>query len=374
VNGIDDYFASTYGQARAKFREAAVRAGARLGAFEMPFTTGLYGETLATDVAWLGSNAPRGAIMVTAGTHGVEGFAGSGFQCWLLSEGISVAQDDVAVILVHAVNPYGFSHACRVNEYNVDLNRNFIDFAQVPSTSERYEQLHGSILPARWSGEHRSLADEQLEEAWRLLGERGFQDAVCRGQYSHADGLFYGGRAPSWSNHVWRACLANLPQALRIVAHIDLHTGLGPFGLGEIVYTLPMDAPALEIARQWYEDLGMRTAGSAQSVTTPVRGTMNHAVIDAGLQAQTTSISVEFGTVEFRRMFEALRADNWLRQSASATPAEAAGIRREVVECFYPRAAGWKSSVIERCSQVFNRTVAGVVDRLGAGDRDTSGK
>jgi hypothetical protein len=369
-----EYFSKTYSEARSKFHDLAHEASARVRSFSLPLDRGTEGEALAMDVAWLGPAAPRGAIIVTSGTHGVEGYAGSGFQCaFLASRAFTSLRDDVAVVLVHALNPFGFSHVCRVNERNVDLNRNFIDFAQLPA-SPGYDRLHNAIVPREWSGEARASADRFIGDAWETLGERGFQQAVCLGQYTHGDGLFYGGTAPTWSNLTWRVYLESLPRSIEVMAHIDVHTGLGPFGYGEIVYSLPTDRPALALARQWYEDLEFRTAGSKESSATPIGGTMNHAVIEAGLDAEVTSISLEFGTVEFRRMFEALRADNWLRVRAPPGFTDEAQIRNELVSCFCPSDIGWQHAVVERCTQVVERTVLGVEECLRAGRRTLNGK
>ena len=361
-------------EARAKFRDGAVKARAQTSAFGLPFAQGAEGEALSMDVAWLGPQAPRGAVIVTSGTHGVEGFAGSGFQCSFLAErGPAQLPDDVALVLVHAINPFGFSHICRVNELNVDLNRNFVDFQRLHASPD-YDRLHGAIVPREWTGEARLRADRFIDDAWATLGERGFQQAVCRGQYTHADGLFYGGTAPSWSNVTWRKCLASLPRSIEVLAHIDIHTGLGPFGYGEIVYSLPTDSPALELARRWYEGMAFQTTGSSESATTSIGGTMNHAVIEADLEAQATSISLEFGTVEFRRMFEALRADNWLRVCASNSFPDEAQIRRELLSCFYPSDLSWQEAVVDRCNEVLAKTVAGVHEHLASGRRGRNGK
>jgi hypothetical protein len=364
------YFSNTYPEARAKFNEFADKAHARKRSFVLSHARGAAGEQLAMDVAWLGSETPRAAVVVTSGTHGVEGYAGSGFQCFFLAErAVPALQADVAVVLVHALNPFGFSHVCRVNEQNVDLNRNFIDFSRLP-VSRGYERLHSAIVPKEWTGEARARADRAIADAWALLGERGFQQTVCRGQYTHADGLFYGGIGPSWSNIAWRNLLGGLPQSVELVAHIDIHTGLGPFGYGEIVYTLPGDHPALALAADWYWDLEFRTAGSKESAATPIGGTMNQAVIAAETPA-TTSISLEFGTVEFRRMFEALRAENFLRL-CGGLPDEA-DIRQELLRCFYPRDAEWQEAVVGRCHQVLIRTLACVAERLKAGRHAPNG-
>jgi hypothetical protein len=360
-----DFFSQSYSQARARFRDLASSARVRVATFELPVTQGADDEVLTTDIAWLGPQAPRGAVILTSGTHGIEGYAGSAFQCWLLAQrSASWLPGDVAVILVHAINPFGFANGCRVNEHNVDLNRNFIDFSRVLPPSTGYDRLHDAIVPKEWSGETKARADEVIRNAWNDLGERGFQDAVCRGQYSHPDGLFYGGLGPSWSHSVWRNCLADLPRSIELLAHIDVHTGLGPFGYGEVLYTLPVDVPAFTLASEWYEELGLRAAGSRESAATTAGGTINHAVIELQGVRDTMSVSVEFGTVEFRRMFDALRADNWLRLRGPPGFAEAAEIRQELARCFYPADVGWRDSMVERCDQVLTHTLAGVKERL----------
>lgn len=359
------HFSPTYSQARAMFRERASTARAGLTAYELQGIEGLQGEALTCDVAWLGPGSPRAAVIVTSGTHGIEGYTGSGFQSWLLAQNPEQwLPDDTAVILVHAINPFGFSHGLRVNEQNIDLNRNFIDFSQPLPRAAGYDRLHDAIVPQDWEGEARSRADEMIRNAWNELGERGFQEAVCRGQHSHPDGLFYGGIAPSWSHTVWRGYLASLPRSIELLAHVDIHTGLGPFGYGELLYTLPLDVPAFSVAKKWYAGLDLRWAGGQDSAATPVAGTINHAVIELPSVPETMSVSIEFGTVEFQRMFAALRADNWQRQRAPEGYAAATAIRQEIADCFYPDHAGWRDAVMERCNQVLTRTLAGVKQRL----------
>jgi len=364
----NDHFSRSYVEARTRFRDNAVKAGAAVSSSTHPFAKGCDGEPLSTDVAWLGPHNPGGVVIVTSGTHGVEGYAGSGFQCGLLAGGSTAwSRENVGVLLVHAINPFGFSHSCRVNEENIDLNRNFVDFSEpLPKTSAVYERLHDAVVPPEWIGGHKRQADETINEAWAELGERKFQDGVCRGQYTHADGLFYGGRADSWSNATWRACLASLPHSAKYVAHIDLHTGLGSFGYGEILFPLAPDNPSRTWALEWYEDLGLRTAGSNESSATTIAGAMNRAVLDASVGRHCLSVTLEFGTVEFRRMFEALRADNWLRMRAPADFEAAADIRQELLECFYPSDPTWRSAVTERCTQVLTRTVDAMEERLKA--------
>ncbi|MBS80905.1 DUF2817 domain-containing protein, partial [Variovorax sp.] len=125
------HFSGTYVEARAKFLEAARARGAAIESFVNEAHRGALGEELATDVALLGAIDAKKLLLVTSGTHGPEGFCGSGAQVATLHDEDLLArlqQAGVALLLVHAVNPHGFSHLHRTNEDNIDLNRNHIDF------------------------------------------------------------------------------------------------------------------------------------------------------------------------------------------------------------------------------------------------------
>ena len=60
------------------------------------------------------------------------------------------ADRGIALLLIHAVNPFGFSHLKRTNEDNIDLNRNFNDFATPYPDNPVYEQVHDLLVPKAW--------------------------------------------------------------------------------------------------------------------------------------------------------------------------------------------------------------------------------
>ena len=126
---ITKLFSSDYSEARVKFLAACDAASVPVEHFRNP-ETGPNGEPLYTDVAVLGPNDAERVLLLCSGTHGVEGFAGSAIQTGLLSEEITARlPDGVRLVMIHALNPFGFAHLRRVNEDNVDLNRNFVDHA-----------------------------------------------------------------------------------------------------------------------------------------------------------------------------------------------------------------------------------------------------
>lgn len=106
-------FSATYAEARGKFLEAAAGAGAALAAVGHP-ECGPDGGELATDVAWIGSADAAAVLVLVSATHGVEGHCGSGAQIdWLRRGEAARLGPDQAVLLIHAINPYGFATAAR---------------------------------------------------------------------------------------------------------------------------------------------------------------------------------------------------------------------------------------------------------------------
>ena len=72
-------FSTDFSSARTKFVAAAAGVDAMLSTYPYP-AEGPNGEALSTDVAWLGPRTASNVIVTVSGTHGVEGFCGSGAQ------------------------------------------------------------------------------------------------------------------------------------------------------------------------------------------------------------------------------------------------------------------------------------------------------
>ena len=184
------FFRPSYAAARAAFREAAAARGLTIHTHRNP-TAGAEGEDLTTDVALLGPEDARRLMIVLSGTHGAEGFCGSGIQVGWLS-GREPLPADTAILMIHAINPYGFSHVRRVTEDNVDLNRNFVDHGNAKPENPGYEQLRDFICPKEWTeeSERRNLA--ALHAYAQVHGMDALETAVASGQYVDPQGVFYG--------------------------------------------------------------------------------------------------------------------------------------------------------------------------------------
>src|SRR5690348_11297230 len=98
-----DSFSATYAEARDKFVEAAGAAGGALERIANPNRRPDGGD-ISTDVAWFGPRSAEKVLVMVSGTHGAEGFCGSGAQVdWLRRGEAARLPKDTAALLVHAI-------------------------------------------------------------------------------------------------------------------------------------------------------------------------------------------------------------------------------------------------------------------------------
>jgi hypothetical protein len=346
VAGADAHFAQNYAEAREGFLAAAAARGLAVESALHPARKGAQGEDLAMDSLLLGpANAPS-LLIVTSGTHGVEGFCGSGCQRALLGDDELLKRIDaakLAVLLVHALNPWGFSHLRRANEDNIDLNRNFLDFSQPRPKNAGYGELHAQLLPAEWPPTAANMT--ALLASRERMGHREFQAAVSAGQDSHADGLFYSGTAPSWSNRTLRALVRRHGAGRRSIGWIDIHTGLGPNGHGEKIFAGRNDATDIARVRAWYgaDVMSYYDGGSASA---EVKGPAALCVYEECPGAEIACMGLEYGTQPFDAVLHALRGAHWLAIHPDAPAALRVQIDHAIRAAFYTETDLWKGMIL----------------------------
>ncbi|MGN6529165.1 MAG: M14 family metallopeptidase [Burkholderiaceae bacterium] len=357
-----DPFASTYAQARARFRAAAQAAGAMLQAHPEP-GRGAGMEVLAMDVARLGADDADAVLLVSSGCHGVEGHCGSGLQVALLGDAALLADAQragVALVLVHALNPWGFSHGRRVTQEGVDLNRNFIDFRRPPPRNAGYDELADALLPADWPPP--GDAERRIAAYGARHGMAALQQAISGGQYAHPDGLFHGGTAPTWSHQTLRLVLRQHGTRCRRLGWIDLHSGLGESGVGERIHAARSDDVTRQRAKAWWGNRVTFT-DDGSSVSSDLLGNAWHAAYEECAQATYTGIALEFGTVPLTAVLQALRLDHWVARRHDALDPRRETARAAMREAFYTDTPEWKRAVLAQGREATAQAIAGLAGR-----------
>ena len=356
----ESYFPEDYRGARRAFIAACEARGVDVIARVHPAARGPDGKPLFLDTAAMGPRHATRALLLICGTHGVEGYFGSGVMTGLMCGGIAPPAD-ARLVMIHALNPFGFAWNRRVNEDNVDLNRNFVDHADPPD-NPGYDALAEAIAPRVPPGDGWAAADAVLEDWRQRHGDRAWQQAISAGQYRHPDGLFYGGTRESWSAQALRAVLTeDLAKVERLVA-VDFHTGLGAPGAGEIIVESAPGTPAHARALAIWSG-GVHAAATGESLSTPLTGTLDQGLERMLPGAEVTCATLEVGTVALPAMFDALRLANWQDHFAPDTTHNAgmaADIERRMRDAFYGDTPVWKQAVWTHAQACVGAALAGL--------------
>jgi predicted deacylase len=348
MNEILSAFGGSYGLTRERFEAAAKAAGATLHRYRHD------DPELSCDVAVLGSaSAPRRLAMI-AGTHGAEGFAGSAVMVDWLRRG--KRPDGLTVVLVHAINPWGFANISRCTENNVDLNRNFVDHSAELPENRGYTNLHDALCPARWDDATRLAIHASCDAYGAKHGRHALIDAIMRGQYSHEDGLNYGGQSPEWSNRTMRAITVDHLRGAEALMLIDWHTGLGAYGAASVMCLDPPAHPAYEKARTIFGAEIDAVQKLFEGEEPPQYTGLLLNAVRAEARAETTvACTVEFGTRPLDAMLDGLLVDRWLRLAAPADAPGLAALKAEVRDAFCPQDPVWREAAISAGKELIAR-------------------
>lgn len=369
MSAVPQAFSASYAQARRKFLDAAGEVGLLVESKLHPLE-GSEGEELAMDVARDGPPDAQALLILSSACHGVEGFCGSGVQVAVLRDAqwrAHAKAHGVAVLYIHGLNPYGFSHLRRTTHENVDLNRNFHDFSRPLPVNEAYREVQPLLLPPEWPPGAANVAAIGHYVAGK--GVTAYQAAITRGQHEFPDGLFYGGVEATWSNRTLREVLRAHGRRAARIGWIDIHTGLGPNGVGERIYAGRDDDATLKRARHWWDGGGSTPVTSiydGSSASSFLTGMMFNAVYDECPQAEYTGMAMEYGTVPVLQTLQALRGEQWLQRHPQAPPELAQQIRRQVKDAFYTDTGEWKEKVVAQARDALFQAAAGLRPAAGA--------
>lgn len=354
-------FPRDYRSGRLAFVTAAKVAGARLATYDA-CCLGPDRSPLYTDVAVLGRKDAPHVLLCNSATHGVEGFCGSGlFTGWLSSGGAALVPPTVKVVLVHALNCYGFAWLRRTTEENVDLNRSFVNHTAPYPQNVGYGELHSLILPDEWSDSTARRIAAELTEFARRNTYSALSSALSAGQYSHPDGIYFGGHEPTVAGRRFLEIVEDHVLGASFVLFLDWHTGLGSYGTGQIVDMPRRGANGGERARAWFTHEFASPVGEG-SPPLHLSGTVGEGLRRrlAGSGAESIALTVEFGTYAQLQVLLAFVADNWLNNRGDPRSRQGRAIKALLREALYPDEDDWKELVWVRGRQLMRRAVAGL--------------
>jgi predicted deacylase len=352
---LASYFSADYFTAKRRFLDACDRLGFRHHSLLIEAVSPTP-QPLTIDVAVSGADQPSSALVVSSGVHGVEGFFGSAVQLAFLDKLAPGwrAPNGSSLVLIHALNPFGFAWQRRFNEENVDLNRNFLlpeeAYKGAPPLADVFRR---TLKPAPW---HLGFHNVRVAKLALRHGVRSFWETLPVGQYEHPDWLFFGGSAQSQSAQLVDRLLPTLLERCKEVVHLDFHTGLGRWANWDLLLS---EQEAGHNVAWWREHFGpakvKETSGARKSYE--IRGGFGSWLRQKFPDCKYRFATAEFGTYSAMRVMRALTDElHWHMQLGHKHPEHWA--RRALAEAFAPQDQRWRGvsvaaglSLVERAAE-----------------------
>jgi len=376
------FFPADYDEGAARFREAAADAGASIQSMKV--------QGLTTDVAILrsGDKSDKRVLVHISGTHGPEGYLGSAVQYaalkHLAATGMYKTRAKLpTIVFVHALNPFGFKHHRRVNEDNVDLNRNFLtaeEWVEVKALDPNYARqvdLQHIINPTSMPSSYHQLNNiYQLVMSGYYISRYGMntlKTAMVAGNYVNPTGYSYGGTGYTASARNLMDLLLkklDLPSKTKKLVLIDVHTGLGPTA----VDTLLVNGDSLSTVERVFpteysgKGIGGKDSGRAiGALKSTFGGNIAASAVSKGYEltkgpltasfcndmvaptlnaSEKLCITQEFGTVSVGTVGMTAIADNYAWHHGS--DAEREYYSNKLKGVFYVETSGWKRKTVHR--------------------------
>lgn len=330
-------------------------------------------ETLVTDAIYLPpkSGKKERLLILTSGVHGIEGFTGSALQNLFISENFWQLRDEnLGILIVHAVNPYGFKFERRVSENNVDLNRNFdISKDLFAIKNDGYEKISYMLNPTEAANagfwDRMKFYVTCIEAIWKYSMDS-LRRAILRGQYEEAEGIYFGGTDFEPQKELLEKEINSAAAGYRQVLLIDLHTGYGRRGHLHLFADRSPDINAVYLGKIFggyeldygkKEDFYETTGGFVV-----FGGKLLRPAIEKN-QTRYAGMTFEFGTLDSQKTLGSLDSlyrmvrENQKFQHGAQSKQESEEIQRLFHEMFYPSDLEWRTSVAKQFHSVLTMTL-----------------
>lgn len=312
------------------------------------------GESLFMDIAQFGNQDAKKILICVSGCHGPEAYAGSAIQAgWAENFDAEKLDDDVSVILIHALNPYGFAWGTRTNENLVDVNRNFIDHSRPYPESAEYEKIHDILVPPEWGQDGETKIKERL--AVEFTTSSGM-DIPHHAQHSNPKGVHFGGTSPSWSNKVVSSIIRDKIQLADDIILIDCHTGMGEYGQAMLMLDENLAADKYDIAEKYFGDL-LEEKKSTAPIEPQISGTLCDWIGHLFPKKSVLGMTLEYGICPVEEILPVALHCHWLAANDKLSLLESISVRKAHINIFTPLEESWRQGVCVQSAEIMDLAV-----------------
>ncbi|MBN2522700.1 MAG: DUF2817 domain-containing protein [Bacteroidales bacterium] len=353
-----DYYHESYEDCRNAFVECSLQLAedfdsVQTGKFYVPSETD---NDLTIDWCYIPAQEQKDKLLIlTSGLHGIEGYTGSAIQLMFIEKILVPGlPDNMGVLLLHGLNPYGFKYYRKVTENNVDLNRNCVTGnAMFDIKNEGYGKLTGLLMPAKKVNLY-NLRNQffYLVAIYKIIRESMpvLRQAALQGQYDYNKGIYYGGRAYEPQIDTIKPFLIDRIGDYKILLNVDLHTAYGKRGKMHLFLDKPDDADVLRGIEKVFKGVQIDWGSSDDfyTINGEYIGWANSLVPDV----LCLPMLFEFGTMDSQETFGSLKSIQVMINENQGVHYGYKNRKNEIKtkylfnEMYYPSSLVWRSKAI----------------------------
>jgi predicted deacylase len=360
------FFYETYDENRKHFKQSAASIQKQFRNVEISklIVRSDADSDLSIDTVYIpAQREAKKLIIMSSGVHGIEGFTGSAVQRYFMSEVLDEERlQNMGVLLIHAINPYGFKYERRVSENNVDMNRNFhINKGLFARNNEGYTKIHAFLNPPKEAkpGYFRNGLFF-IKTAYYILKYKmkTLRQSTLEGQYEFKNGIFYGGTDFEMQKGWLEQLILEKTRDYEYVFVIDLHTGYGERGELHFLPGDVQDEKRITLLETMFKDFTIDRPNTERKFII-VRGGFRDYVGNL-IHPDRNYIGTvfEFGTLDSHKTVGSVRSlhnmilENQGFHHGFVNSKSEKIVKKRFREMFFPSSETWRSRVMKHASEI----------------------
>jgi len=304
---------------------------------------------------------PEKIIIMTSGVHGIEGFTGSAIQRYFMREVLDSNElEGIGVLIIHAVNPYGYKYGRRVSENNIDMNRNFdVGIGLFEEKNEYYAKVDKLLNPQkRATAGFFENGVFFIRTAGHILkySMKTLRVSILKGQYEFMHGIFYGGNDFESQKQWLEDLILEKVKDYKYIFVIDIHTGYGQRGKLHILPGNVHDTERNTLLEKMFEGYKLDRPGKKFIA---VKGGFRDYVGNLiSSEKKYTGTLFEFGTLDSHKLAGAIRSlhntilENQGFHHGYKNEKKEKRIKVRFREMFFPSSEIWRSKIMEQAGNI----------------------
>jgi hypothetical protein len=360
------YFHETYEENREQFMRLATSLQKQFSDVEIAkhFVKSDVDSDLTINSVYIpAQNEKKRLLIMSSGVHGIEGFVGSAVQSYFMSE---ILNDNIfqnmGLLLIHAINPYGFKYERRFSENNVDMNRNFDvnkDLFQIED--EGYGKLYQFLNPEKKTGvSYLGNGFFFLKTVYHILRYKksALRQSTVQGQYEFPMGIFYGGNDFEPQKEWLERLILEKTRDYASIFVIDIHTGLGERGKIHLLPGLVQDQRIINSIKKIFKGFIIDWQDPKKDFYPYSGGFRDYIEKLISAEKEFIKIGFEFGTLNSHKMVGSVRSlhnmileNQGFHHGYKNNKAEKI-VKKRFREMFFPSSEIWRSNVIKQASEI----------------------